>query len=73
MGRCEQQSNFSWCEVSRGKYIISFRHYDGIFQTYRSNPFGEWSNAGEIGIFQGLSVKLGKNRITVFSDIFGEN
>ena len=59
--------------VYRGLYLLSFRHYDGIFQTYRSNPIGEWSNKGETGIFQGLTIKLGKNRITVFSDIFGKN
>ncbi len=59
--------------VPRGLYLMSFRHYDGIFQSYRSNPFGEWSNAGETGIFQGLMIRLGKNRVTVFSDIFGKH
>jgi hypothetical protein len=61
--------------VPKGFYILTFRIYNGQFQTYRSNPFSEYrgSNLNETGLFQGLSYNFGSNKLLIFTDLFTKN
>ena len=54
------------------KWISSFRYYTAGFQGPRSQPFREWSSPvlNETGVYQGVSIKLGKHRFNSYGDIY---
>lgn len=56
-------------------WISSLRHYTSGFQGPRSQPFREWSSVtlNESGVYQGLSVKLGKHRFFTYGDIYRQS
>ena len=57
------------------RYLLSVRSYSNGFVASRSNPFSEWAGEdhNEIGLYQGMRIKFGHHKFTLFGDIYRES
>ena len=57
------------------RWISMVRHYSPGFQGPRSQPFREWSRneLNEMGLYQGLSLRLGKHRFFTYGDVYRQS
>ncbi len=57
------------------RWISSLRRYPSGFQGPRSQPFREWtgSRLNESGIYQAVSLKLGRHRLNAYGDLYKQS
>ncbi len=80
-GECAAGFNDTWGYLFGGQirsktiqYLFTVRSYTPGFRALRSNPFAEWtgSERSETGVYQGLVIRKGRYKVTLYGDLYAE-